>query len=172
MQLIRETGRLRIRRFDENDAPFIRRLLNTPGWLANIGDRGIKTEQDALNYLKEVTLTAYTNHGYGTYLVEITETGEPAGMTGILRRNTLPGPDLGFAFLPEYAGKGYAHEAALAILDHAEKDLKITELYAITLPSNNPSIKLLEKLGFEMQKMIRLGNDPEELRLYLRAEEP
>jgi RimJ/RimL family protein N-acetyltransferase len=168
MHFIRETDRLRIRRFDLNDAPFIQRLLNTRGWLDNIGDRGIKTEEDALKYLKDVTLAAYTKHGYGTYLVEILATGEPAGMAGILRRDTLPGPDLGFAFLPEHTEKGYAHEAVLSILDHAEKDLKITGLYAITLPSNNPSIKLLEKLGFEMQKLISLANDPDLLRLYYR----
>ena len=168
MDVIRATERLRIRRFEPTDAPFIMRLLNSPGWLVNIGDRGIKTEADAARYLKDVTLASYIKNGYGTYLVEIKETGEPAGMSGILRRDTLPGPDLGFAFLPEFAGKGYAHEAALAILDHAEKDLKIMELYGITLPTNEPSIRLLEKLGFRMQKTVRLGNDPEELRLYYR----
>ena len=163
---IAKTDRLNIRRLTPEDAPFFRVLVNTPGWIRYIGERNIHTDAEALAYLEAGIFKSYKEYNYGFYLVELIESGIPIGICGIVNRGTLPGPDFGFALLPEYAGKGYAREASLAILDHVKNDLVLPELYAITLPANASSIGLLERLGFRVQGTIRLQDDPDELLLY------
>ncbi len=161
-----DTTRLVLRELTLHDAPFILELVNTPGWLKYIGDRNIKTIEAAETYLTNGPIKSYHDHGFGLLLVQTKVTNIPIGMCGILKRETLEHPDLGFAFLPEYIGKGYGFEAASATLAFAKANLKLPVVSAITVPYNQASIKLLETIGMKFQKSILLPNNPEELFLY------
>ncbi len=146
--MIIETGRLLLRRFNLNDAPFIIELLNSPGWLQFIGNKSVRSIEDAQNYLQKGPLKSYEIHGFGLNLVQKKDDGCAIGMCGVLKRDTLEYPDLGFAFLPRHTGNGYAFEAASSILTYAAEKLDIRHITALTIPSNSRSIKLLEKLSF------------------------
>jgi RimJ/RimL family protein N-acetyltransferase len=158
-----ETKRLRLRRFDLGDSDFIVDLLNSDGWLKYIGDRKVKTKEQAERYLEKGPLKSYEQNGYGLCMVE-TKQSVPIGMCGILRRLTLENPDIGFAFLQEFTRKGYGYEIAEATLNYAHKDLKFPIVSAITVPHNTKSIKLLEKLGMRLMRSIL--QDGEELLLF------
>ncbi|MGZ3939090.1 MAG: GNAT family N-acetyltransferase [Flavisolibacter sp.] len=162
---ILETQRLRLRQFDLGDSEFIIELLNSPGWIEYIGDRNVKTKEQAETYLKNGPLKSYEKNGFGLSMVE-TKFGEPIGMCGIIRRDTLEHPDLGFAFLPEYTSKGYGFEIGNAVLTYAKKDLNFSTILAITLPNNAKSIRLLEKIGFSFVKPYKADSTSEELLLY------
>lgn len=123
------------------DAAFVLELLNDPGWIRNIGDRGVRTLDDARNYIRD-------RLGGGLWLVVRDAAGEPLGMCGLVERDVLDSPDLGYAFLERHAGKGYATEAAAAVLDHVREVLRLPKLAAITDPANRASQRVLEKLGF------------------------
>ncbi|PSL28329.1 GNAT family N-acetyltransferase [Chitinophaga ginsengisoli] len=160
--LVCETSRLIIRQFTIDDAPFIFRLLNTEIWLTYIGDRNIRGLDDARNYLVNGPLASYDRFGFGLYLVALKGEHTPVGMTGLIKRNGLEEVDIGFAFLPEYTGKGYAFEAASAIKDHALATLKLPRVAAITTEKNIHAINLLEKIGLHHEKMVLLpGNNTE-----------
>lgn len=161
-----ETGRLLIRPLSVSDAPFILALTNSPGWLEFIGDRGIRNIPDAENYITKGPMASYASFGHGLYCIELMDSGLPAGICGLLQRDTLADKDIGFALLPEYTGHGYALEAASAILAYSRVQLGITRVAAITLPGNARSIRLLEALGFSFEKMLRLQEDKEELMLF------
>jgi RimJ/RimL family protein N-acetyltransferase len=161
---ILETQRLRLRQFTLDDTTFIIELLNSPGWIEFIGERNVKTEQQAAQYLQNGPLKSYARNGFGLSMVE-TKDGQPIGMCGILKRETLENPDIGFAFLPEFTGKGYAYEIANATLAYAINDLKIPNVSAITLPHNIRSIKFLEKIGMKFIKSF-LSEKNEELLLF------
>ncbi|MGH8761316.1 MAG: GNAT family N-acetyltransferase, partial [Burkholderiales bacterium] len=148
MKTVAQTGRLVLRHFTTADAAFYRRLVNEPSWLQNIGDRGIRTTADAEVYICTTTFEGYKALGFGMYVVESKTDGTPLGVCGLVKRDTLPVPDIGFAFLPEHWGRGYALEAAGAIVEHARTALALTKLLAIVNPENTPSCRLLEKLGF------------------------
>lgn len=165
-KIILETERLLLREFTEGDADFICRLLNSPGWLKNIGSRGIENEDNAREYINSKLRKAYTELGFGFYLIELKQSGESVGMCGLVKREGLDDVDVGFALLPEYEGYGYAYEAASAIVEYAENTLSIKSLSAITIPTNKSSIKLLEKIGLKFSKMIKIPNDPAELMLF------
>ena len=167
MTQVQRTERLTLRHFTEADAEFILRLVNEPSWLRYIGDRGVRTVEDAAAYLRERWMPAYERHGYGLYLVERTEDGVPLGMCGLVRRDTLEHADIGFAFLPEFWGQGYAAESAAATLDEA-RGLGMTHLLAITHPENESSIRLLEKIGFRSDGLTRLADDADEVKLFAR----
>lgn len=156
---ILDTERLFLRALTEEDAPFIVELVNTPGWLNYIGDKKIHTTQQAIQYLQEGPLKSYKNHGFGLWLVELKNTSTPIGMCGLLKRDYLPAPDIGFAFLPAYSGKGYAFEIAGATLRYAKESLGIKVLQAITLPTNERSIKLLERIGLSYSKDVSAPGD-------------
>ncbi|MBT8262347.1 MAG: GNAT family N-acetyltransferase [Bacteroidia bacterium] len=160
------TDRLQIRPYTLGDAAFVLELLNSPEWMANIGDRGIKTLTDAENYIETKYLPQYSEYGYGAYVTEKIGTDEIVGTCGIYNRPDLDHPDIGFALLPQYAKQGYAFEAAYAVKEYAKNTLKFETLYGITLPSNTNSIRLLEKLGFNNIDRIRIEGDPEELLLF------
>ena len=145
--IILETDRLILREFNTDDAAFILLLLNNPGWLRYIGDRNVKTMDDAKNYLLNGPMKSYYENGFGLSLVELKENHLPIGMCGLIKRETLEHVDIGFALLPEYAGKGYAYEIAAATMAHAETHLGITEIVAITTEDNEHSIRLLNKIG-------------------------
>ena len=160
---ILETKRLRLRKFTLGDTKFIIQLLNSPGWIEFIGDRNIKTEEQAIAYLQNGPMKSYVQNGYGLSMVE-TKEGIPIGMCGIINRDTLEHPDIGFAFLEEFTGKGYAYEIASATLSYAMNTLQISKIVAITLPRNTRSIKLLEKIG--MKPVISFLQNGEELILF------
>lgn len=130
------------------DAAFVLRLLNEPSWLANIGDRGVRTLADAEGYIRSNIWATYQAHGFGLYAVQLKAIPQPIGLCGLVKRDFLSSPDLGFALLPEYAGQGYATEAARAVTLHAQVELRIERLYAIVHRGNQRSLRLLERLGF------------------------
>jgi [ribosomal protein S5]-alanine N-acetyltransferase len=163
-QPLLETERLIIRCFTEQDAEFIIELLNSPGWLRFIADRNIKTKDDAVSYLQNYPLNSYKKYGFGHYLVKLRDDDTPIGMCGIFKRETLEYPDLGFAFLPGYMGKGYAYEAAAAILKYGKEVLEIKEIAAITTRNNAPSLKLIDRLGM---KYDRLHTSPDEKKEFI-----
>jgi [ribosomal protein S5]-alanine N-acetyltransferase len=161
-----KTERLILRKLNLEDSLFIVELLNSPGWLKFIGDRGVKTEEDAKLYLQNGPLLSYEINGFGLYLVELLETGDPIGMCGILKRGSLENPDLGFAFLPEFMGKGYAYEAAKAVVNYGREQLRIETLLAITMSENATSIKLLGKVGMKYHGMVKSPYSKDNLNLY------
>jgi RimJ/RimL family protein N-acetyltransferase len=146
-----ETARLRLRPFALTDAPFIITLLNSPGWLRFIGDRHVGTEAEARTYLQNGPLASYAKHGFGLACVE-THDNVPIGMCGLLWRDYLPNPDIGFAILPSHEGHGYISEIAEATLRHAAAALAAPVVSAIVLPDNVRSVKLLTKLGFVFER--------------------
>ena len=167
-KIVIETPRLILREFTAGDAEFIIELLNSPGWLKYIGTRSVNTPEDALKYINEKLRKSYAESGFGFYLVELKETGEKAGMSGLVKRDTLDDVDIGFALLPQFENKGIAAESSLAVVEFAKNVLKLPKLAAITVPYNTASIKLLEKLGMKFERTINIPGDPEELMLYTK----
>ena len=165
-QNLTETERLIIQKLAEEDAPFILTLLNDQDFLKYIGDKGVRDIDGAVNYLRTGPLASYEQYGYGLYLVRLKSDGSEIGICGIVRRPSLNGPDIGFAFLPQYRRCGYAFEAAKAVRIFAEEKLSIHQLLAITSLNNNDSIRLLEKLGFAFVNFIKPDDRSEELRLF------
>lgn len=147
--MITSSARLVIRHLELGDADFIVEQLTDPGFLRYIGDRGVRNHEDALRYLRDGPLASYERNGFGLNAVIERQSGRCIGLCGVLKRDTLPEPDLGYAFLPDYLGQGYAVEAARAVLDHARDELGLTVLLAIVQADNAASIKLLEKVGFQ-----------------------
>ena len=169
---ILETERLALRVFTQADAPFIIQLLNTEGWLHFIGNKHVHTEEQAKAYLQQGPLKSYEENGYGLCLVQQKNNGSPIGMCGLLKRDFLDFPDIGFAFLPEFFGQGYAYEMALAVLQHAKDNLQIKNVQAVVMPSNHRSKRLLEKLGMTSKKNIIFPGETEELLLYEKQWHP
>jgi [ribosomal protein S5]-alanine N-acetyltransferase len=159
------TERLELREFGADDADFVLRLLNEPSFLRYIGDRGVRTPEDARRYIAEGPVAGYARHGHGLLRVLRKSDGAGIGMCGVLKRDTLPDPDIGFSFLPEYWSQGYALEAARAVMAHARGVLGLKRILAITTQDNEPSMRLLGRLGFRFDGMIAMGN--EELRLFV-----
>lgn len=164
---VAETPRLRLRRLTPDDAPFYLELLNGPTWLAHIGDRGVRTLDDARAHIRANILAPYQTLGFGMYLVVRREDGAAIGLCGLVQRESLPAPDIGFAVLARHQGQGYAREAAQAVLWHAFQQLGLPRLLAITAPGNQASIRLLHALGFGFQGMVPVGERA--LRLYALA---
>lgn len=162
-----ETGRLVLAQLSDHDADFIVGLLNESSFLRYIGDRGVRSADDARRYIREGPVAGYERYGYGLLRVTLRADHEPIGMCGVLKRDTLPDPDLGFSFLPAWWSKGYALEAATAVMHHARNVLRLGRILAITTPDNEPSMRLLGKLGFRFDRMTRLGDDTTELRLFI-----
>ncbi|MGH8241754.1 MAG: GNAT family N-acetyltransferase [Steroidobacteraceae bacterium] len=162
-----ETARLRLREFTAEDAAFVLRLLNEPSFLRYIGDRGVRSLDDAKRYIADGPVAGYARFGYGLMRVERRSDGATVGMCGVLKRDVLPDPDIGFSFLPEHWSHGYALETARAVMRHAREILGLGRIVAITTKDNEPSIRLLEKLGFRFERMIPMGD--EELRLFASA---
>ena len=165
MTQIAETERLVIREIDESDAAFMNVLLNSPGFLKYIGDRSVRSDGDARRFITERYRKSYADNGYGLYAVLLKDDSTPIGMCGFVRRDTLPGPDLGFAFLPEHEGKGYGLESSIAVLRYGREELSFERVLAITTLDNRASIRLLEKLGFTLEKTMD-GPDGERLNVF------
>jgi RimJ/RimL family protein N-acetyltransferase len=166
MDAIIQTARLSLRKFTAADSVLILELLNDPGWLRYIGDRNVKTKEQAVAYLENGPIKSYAEHGYGLSQVSIRATGEPIGMCGIICRPTLEHPDIGFAFLERHTGQGYGYEIASEVLKHAKEALGIATIQAITVPYNTASIRLLEKIGMKSVKTFTMAEDSEPLLLY------
>lgn len=165
--LIAETTRLTVRRVALSDAAFFLRLLNEPSWIANIGDRGVRSLADAERYIETRTLAMYRTQGFGMYVLARKPQGQPIGVCGFFKRDALPEVDLGFALLPEYWGQGYAHEAAAAVMAYGQQALGFTRVLGITNPDNHRSGQLLEKLGFRFERLVQMPPDNETLKLYV-----
>ena len=163
---ILETARLVLREFTPGDDAFLLRLLNEPSWLRFIGDRGVRTLEDARRYVDDGPRASQARNGFALWCVVPKGTGEPVGMCGLIRRDTLPGPDVGFAFLPEAWGKGFAVESAAAVLAHARDVLGIPRVLAITDPDNAASIRVLERIGMAREGSVRMPGEELDLALY------
>jgi RimJ/RimL family protein N-acetyltransferase len=161
-----ETERLILRQFSLADAAFIRELLNEPSFIQNIGDRGVRTSSDAEKYLETGPIASYARNGFGLYLVRLKESNEPIGMAGLIKRDALEDVDVGYAFLPPYWSKGYAIESVLALMEYAKNVVRLQRVVAIVDPANQGSIRVLEKAGFQLEKMVRLSEDDIELKLF------
>lgn len=164
--IVAETSRLIISQFTIDDAPFYLELLNTPKWIKYIGDRNLKTIEDAKKYLQETTLPIYKKQDYGFYKVSLKENNIPIGTCGLIKREKLEHTDIGFAFLPDYESKGFGYESSKAILELAKSKFKLKTVFGITLEQNINSIKLLEKLGLIYEKKIKPFEDDKELLLF------
>ncbi|HEX3559174.1 MAG TPA: GNAT family N-acetyltransferase [Pyrinomonadaceae bacterium] len=162
--------RLRLRWLDAGDAAFILRLVNDPDWLRFIGDRGIRTPEDAAAYIENNLLQMCRRLGFGLYLAELRADATPVGICGLIKRDTLEDVDIGFAFLPEYRGLGYGYEAASATLAHARRDFGLSRVVAITTRDNERSMRLLEKLGMRYEGMTAGRDGATPLRLYSTTE--
>lgn len=161
-----QTERLLLRQTTLDDASFILKLMNTPKWLAFIGDRGINTTEDAKNYIESKIITLYDEYGYGNFTVVRKLDNVVIGNCGLYNREGIDGVDVGFAFLPEYEGKGYGFESANKVKELATSHFNIKVIFAITVKENIGSQKLLEKLGLIYEKMIKLPGSEEDLMLY------
>jgi RimJ/RimL family protein N-acetyltransferase len=161
-----ETERLVLRRLTRRDAPFMLGLLNQPSFIRNIGDRGARTVRQAAAYIRNGPVASYALHGFGLYLVVVRDDGESAGICGLVKREELEDVDLGFAFLPGHWKKGYAVESARAVMSYAAGVVGLKRLVAVTAPANEPSIRVLEKLGFTFERMVRWEPGAVELKLF------
>lgn len=161
-----ETPRTTIRPFALTDAAFIVRLLNEPSFIENIADKGVRTLADARDYLRDGPLASYREHGFGLWCVTLTTSDEPIGMCGILQRDFLDDPDLGYALLPEHCGQGLAQEACHAVLAFATDTLAINRCVAIVSDDNDRSIHLLDKLGFKATGKMQYPDTVDEVLVY------
>ncbi len=185
---ILETNRLILREINETNSAFILDLLNQPSFVKYIGDRNVRTIEEAEVFIANRLANSYAENGFGLYAVELkTELGTNAdtqiaaneiqnpqpkiqnpliGICGFVKRDTLPDADIGFAFLPQFCGKGFAFEAAEAVMQYGKTELNLRRVLAITTQNNETSGKLLKKLGFKFERLIKLPHDAEELKLF------
>lgn len=161
-----ETERLVLRRLSPDDAEFIVELLNQPSFLRYIGDKEVRNKAEAVRYIQNGPVASYEQFGFGLYLVELKDTEVPIGMCGLLKRDSLPDVDVGFAFLPSYWSQGYAFESAAAVMTYGREALGLRRIVAITSIDNDASIRLLEKLGLRFERLIKLSADQSEVRLF------
>lgn len=164
--IVCETARLRLRHLLDSDAPFILELLNEPDFIRNIGDREVRTLEDARRYIQHGPMVSYSQHGFGLFLVELRDSGTPVGICGLLKRDYLQDVDVGFALRESYRGQGYASEAAQAAMRHGREVLGISRIVAITSPDNHASMNVLRKLGLEFERSIRIPDQSRETRLF------
>ncbi|HEX7403634.1 MAG TPA: GNAT family N-acetyltransferase [Usitatibacter sp.] len=158
-----QTERLALRELTVDDAVFIRELVNEPSWIRFIGDRGVRSVDDARAYLEKGPIAMYARFGFGLWAVELKETGEAAGLCGLIKRDALEDVDIGFAFLPRFWRRGYALESARAVLTYGREILELDRIVAITSPDNDASIRLLEKIGLRFEQTIEFAGEPTKL---------
>ncbi len=163
---ILDTERLTLRELTAEDADFMLKLLNEPSFLRFIGDRGVRTVDDARRYLLEGPISSYQRFGFGLYLVELKGAPVPIGICGLIKRDALDDVDIGFAFLPAFWSKGYAFESAAAVLRYASDVIGLNRIVAIVSPDNEPSISVLTKLGLQFERFITWPEDGSQLKLY------
>lgn len=162
---ILETDRLILSELKTKDAKFIHKLYNDQDFINYIGDKGIHSVQDALSFINTGLKQSYKNHGHGLYLVKLKDETS-IGVCGLLKRDDLDLPDIGFAILPDYRRMGFIYEASKAVIEDAKNRLHLDSLFAITTPDNNGSINLLKKLGFTLKDIIKRNKNNEPIQLY------
>jgi len=153
------TERLQLREMEAEDAPFMYKLFNSPGWIQFIGDRNIQSIADAKDHILDRYISMYDRFGFGLWLVEMKNENISIGTCGLIKRPNLDHIDLGFAFLPQFQGQGYAFEAASACLKYGYDELRTEKIVAITIPDNQRSINLLQKLGMQNSGPAGLPDD-------------
>ena len=151
------------------DAPLLVKLLNEPSFLENIGDRGVRSIEDAHRYLRDGPMAMYAKYGFGLWHASLKSDGTPIGMCGLLRRDTLPDVDIGYAYFPGHWGKGYAFEAAAATLRHGAEKFGLRRIIAVVSEGNAGSIRVLEKIGMSFERMHSMDPGRADVRLYGRA---
>ena len=161
-----ETGRLILRWISVEDAEFILRLLNESSFVRFIGDKGVRSIDDARDYILRGPVDSYERFGFGLYLTELKDDGVPIGICGLLKRESLKDVDIGFAFLPQFWKQGYAFESASAVLTYGRSVVGLSRIVAITSPDNDASIRVLEKLGLRFERMTKLSEDGPEIKLF------
>lgn len=169
-QQIVATARLQLFQLELNDAAMMLRLLNEPSFINNIADRGVRTLAEAEQYLLNGPLAMYRQHGFGMYRVNRIEDGVDIGLCGLVFRDYLGKPDIGYAFFPEFAGCGYASEAAAAVFDYGKKTLQLPEIVAIVAPHNLASQKVLQKLGLCAQGQIPVPGEDKLVDYYVETD--
>ena len=163
-----ETERLTLSPFSCRDSEFILELVNEPAFIRYIGDRHVRTLDDAMEYLRKGPIESYELNGFGLYLVGRKDDQAPLGMCGLVKREEFEYPDLGFAFLEKYWANGYAHESSLATIDHAANKLGMNRIIAIADTDNKRSIMLLHKLGFHFEHLVCMPGETKEISRYAR----
>ena len=163
--MIIETHRLQLRQLSVDDAEFILRLLNEPSFIQNIGDRGVRTVDDARGYIVKGPITSYERFGFGLWMIETKSPLAPIGICGLLKREVLDDVDIGYALLPEFWSQGYALESASAVVSYAREKLGLKRVVAVTNSNNQSSIRLLEKMGFKYERMVQLSEGAAEIQL-------
>ena len=161
-----ETDRLRLRWLTLDDADLMLAIWNDPAFIRFVGDRGIRTLEQARQEMANGALDLYTRYGFGPYRMALREDDKAIGICGLFQRDSLDDPDIGYGVLPEYCGKGYAYEAARAVMDYARADLDLRRLVAIISPDNEASIGLVGKLGLRFERMHRMQDDEGEVCIY------
>lgn len=161
-----ETERLNLRLLSAGDAGFILELLNEPAFLRYIGDRGVRTLDDARQYILNGPVASYERLGFGLWLVELKDLPAPIGICGLVKREALPDVDLGYAFLPRFRARGYAYESASAVMRYGMQVLGLKRLLAVVNQDNARSIKVLEKLGLKFDQRVRLSESGSEIKLF------
>ena len=161
-----ETDRLFLRQLTADDAEFILDLYNQPSFIKFVGDRGVRTLDDARNFLSKRLIESYERFGFGLYLTLLKDGEIPLGICGLVKRAELKDVDVGFAFLPQFWSKGYAFESASAVLAYSRNTLGLKRIAGITTPDNQGSIRVLEKMGLKFEKMVKLSEDDMELKLF------
>jgi RimJ/RimL family protein N-acetyltransferase len=169
---ILQTERLTLRRLSTDDAEFMLALLNDPAFIRNVGDRAVRTAAEAQAYIANGPVASYQRFGFGLYLAARRDTGAPLGVCGLLKRDALDDVDIGFAFLPPFRSRGYAVESAGAVKTYAREVLGLSRLVAIVLPDNHGSIRVLDRIGFRFERMVRLSEGEPELCLYASGAAP
>ncbi|WP_434362196.1 GNAT family N-acetyltransferase [Parasalinivibrio latis] len=166
MTIIYQTSRLRVRAFTHDDAAFIQKLLNEPGFIQNIADKGVRSCEDAINYLDSVPLASYEKYGYGLWCMELKETGQPVGMCGLVKRDYLAHPDIGYAILSDFYRQGLTAEAVAGTIAWARDEMDMPALLGIVNVGNEASQKVLEGAGLSYQGLVEPAPDMPSLQLY------
>ena len=160
------TDRLIISKLSYDDCAFIYRLVNEPDFKRYIGDRGVRTMNDARDYLRDGPIGSYRSNGYGLYRVCLRDNSLPVGICGLVNRDQFDFLDLGFAFLEQHCANGYAYESSRAVITHARQQLGLTHVIAVSSEDNLSSLRLLEKLGFHFEAMVRMAGDTKDICRY------
>jgi RimJ/RimL family protein N-acetyltransferase len=164
--IVLETERLQLCRLSFDYCEFIVELVNEPSFKRYIGDKNVNSQDEARRYLREGPIGNYEQFGYGLFLVNLRDTETPAGICGLVRREEFEDPDIGFAFLKRYRENGYASESAKAVLEYGFETLELRRIIALADPDNEPSLRLLEKLGFAYEREVRMSEDDHDINLF------
>ena len=164
-----ETERLELGIIGEEDAEIMLAIWNDPGFIRNVSDRGVRTIEEAREAIRDGAQKLFDDYGYGPYWMQLKSDGTRIGICGLFKRDNLDDPDIGFAVLPNWIGRGYAGEAATAVVAYARDELRLSTITAIVSPGNEPSIGLIQKLGMTFDRMITMPGDDDEIRLYSMA---